>query len=121
MCEQAFQVHNTAQQNSHCLHNFDLSEYRQILSDLAVWIFQGLVKLNGALIHSLIGQCTLSTHAQYIPLTLTRLNCRVAHRHRWYEHSSQVAHDDCRWIRSTVCKLTKPTPQQFDYVHFDRY
>jgi len=55
MCEQAFQMYNTLQQNSHCLRNFDLCEYRQILSDLAVWIFQGLVKLNGALIHSLIG------------------------------------------------------------------
>jgi len=51
---------NTIQQNSHSLRNFDLSEYRQILSDLAVWIFQGLVKLNGALIHSLIGQCNAS-------------------------------------------------------------
>ena len=56
MCEQSFQLCSTAQQNSHCLRNFDLCEYRQILSDLAVWIFQGLVKLNGALIHSLIGQ-----------------------------------------------------------------
>jgi len=57
MCGQSFQLSNTVQQNSHCLRNFDLCEYRQILSDLAVWIFQGLVKLNGALIHSLIGQC----------------------------------------------------------------
>jgi len=56
MCKKVFQVHNTPQQNSQCLHNFDLSEYRQILSDLAVWIFHGLVKLNGALIHSLIGR-----------------------------------------------------------------
>jgi len=55
MYEQGFQMQNTAYQNSHCLRNFDLSEYRQILSDLAVWICQGLVKLNGALIHSLIG------------------------------------------------------------------
>jgi len=56
VCEQSFQQSSTAQQNSHCLRNFDLCEYRQILSDLAVWIFQGLVKLNGALIHSLIGE-----------------------------------------------------------------
>jgi len=69
MCEQAFQQHNTAQQNSHCLHNFDLSEYRQILSDLAVWIFQGLVKLNGALIHSLIGQHEASCCSFFVKLS----------------------------------------------------
>lgn len=52
--EKVFQTNNTPKQNEHCLRNFDLSEYRQILSDLAVWIFQGLIKLTEAQIHPLI-------------------------------------------------------------------
>ena len=30
---------NTPQQNNNCLKNFDLSEHRQILSDLAIHIY----------------------------------------------------------------------------------
>jgi len=63
MCQQGFQMSNTTQQNAYCLRHFDLSEYRQILTDLAVWIFHGLVKLNGALIHSLIGQNNAIVHS----------------------------------------------------------
>lgn len=39
-----FQKRNTPTQNEQCLKNFDLSEYRQVLSDTAVWIFQGLTQ-----------------------------------------------------------------------------
>ncbi|CAH0551807.1 unnamed protein product [Brassicogethes aeneus] len=42
--DKAFQGKNTAKQNEQCLRNFDLSEYRQVLSDIAVWIYQGLIK-----------------------------------------------------------------------------
>ncbi|XP_022303516.2 unconventional myosin-Va-like isoform X3 [Crassostrea virginica] len=42
--EKAFQTENTSRQNEHCLRNFDLSEYRQVFSDLAVWIYQTLIK-----------------------------------------------------------------------------
>jgi len=42
--------------------------------------------------------------AQYTPLTPTRRNCRVASRRRC-EHNSQLAHDDCRRIQSTIWKL----------------
>ncbi|XP_044738776.1 unconventional myosin-Va isoform X2 [Chrysoperla carnea] len=35
-----FQHSNTPKQNEQCLRNFDLAEYRQVLSDLAVWIYQ---------------------------------------------------------------------------------
>jgi myosin-5 len=42
--DKAFQKSNTPKQNEQCLRNFDLSEYRQILTDLAVWIYQGLVR-----------------------------------------------------------------------------
>jgi len=40
----------------------------------------------------------------------TDLRCRVAsRRRRWCEHSLQLAHDDCRRVRSTIWKLTKQT------------
>ncbi|ESO90956.1 hypothetical protein LOTGIDRAFT_122399, partial [Lottia gigantea] len=42
--EKAFQPENSTKQNEQCLRNFDLSEYRQVFSDLAVWIYQGLLK-----------------------------------------------------------------------------
>lgn len=38
--DKIFQTENTQKQNEQCLHNFDLSEYRQVLSDIAVWIYQ---------------------------------------------------------------------------------
>jgi hypothetical protein len=40
----AFQLHNTPKQNENCLKNFDLTEYRGILSDIAIWLFQGIIK-----------------------------------------------------------------------------
>lgn len=59
--EKAFQAANTPKQNEHCLRNFDLSEYRQILSDLAVWIYQGLTRLMQTHIQAMIGvfECLL--------------------------------------------------------------
>ncbi|XP_060709183.1 unconventional myosin-Vc-like isoform X2 [Hemiscyllium ocellatum] len=43
--EEEFMRYNTPQQNSQCLKNFDLSEYRQILSDLAIHIYQQLIQV----------------------------------------------------------------------------
>ncbi|PNF43034.1 hypothetical protein B7P43_G08783 [Cryptotermes secundus] len=42
--DKIFQTENTQKQNEQCLHNFDLSEYRQVLSDIAVWIYQGVIR-----------------------------------------------------------------------------
>uniref|UniRef100_A0A8C7VET8 Myosin VAb n=1 Tax=Oncorhynchus mykiss TaxID=8022 RepID=A0A8C7VET8_ONCMY len=42
--EEAFVKNNTPRQNEHCLCNFDLSEYRQVLSDLAIQNYQQLVR-----------------------------------------------------------------------------
>ncbi|XP_061077143.1 unconventional myosin-Va isoform X3 [Conger conger] len=42
--EEAFMMHNTPRQNEHCLSNFDLAEYRHVLSDLAIQIYQQLIK-----------------------------------------------------------------------------
>ena len=49
-------------QNSHSLRNFDLSEYRAILNDLAVWLYQGLVKIAKELVHPLIGRVHYDAH-----------------------------------------------------------
>ncbi|KAL1782074.1 unconventional myosin-Vc isoform X1 [Sigmodon hispidus] len=37
--EEEFMKYNTPQQNKNCLNNFDLTEYRQILSDVAIRIY----------------------------------------------------------------------------------
>ncbi|XP_024862267.1 unconventional myosin-Va isoform X6 [Kryptolebias marmoratus] len=42
--DEAFMKHNTQRQNEHCLSNFDLAEYRQVISDLAIQIYQQLIK-----------------------------------------------------------------------------
>ena len=43
--EKQFQLESTAKQIEQCLRNFDLSEYRKVLSDIAIWIYQGMTKL----------------------------------------------------------------------------
>ncbi|KAF0309549.1 Unconventional myosin-Va [Amphibalanus amphitrite] len=42
--DKAFQSENTEKQNEQCLKSFDLSEYRQVLSDVAMWIYQLVIK-----------------------------------------------------------------------------
>lgn len=53
---------NTDKQNEHCLKNFDLAEYRQVLSDLSIQIYQQLIKVAEGIIQPMIGesQFTLS-------------------------------------------------------------
>ncbi|XP_036399627.1 unconventional myosin-Vc isoform X2 [Megalops cyprinoides] len=41
--EEEFMKHNAPRQNKNCLQNFDLSEHRQIFSDLAIRIYQQFV------------------------------------------------------------------------------
>ncbi|CAB1318320.1 unnamed protein product [Coregonus sp. 'balchen'] len=43
--DESFMTQNTAKQNEHCLKNFDLAEYRQVLSDLSIQIYQQLIKV----------------------------------------------------------------------------
>ena len=47
---------NTREQNEHCLANFDLSEYRQVLSDTCVKIYQDMVQNVQSRINNLIGE-----------------------------------------------------------------
>ncbi|KAK3526293.1 hypothetical protein QTP70_022697 [Hemibagrus guttatus] len=42
--EEVYTKHNTLQQNKQCLLNFDLTDYRQVLTDLAIQIYQQLIK-----------------------------------------------------------------------------
>ena len=62
---QQFQVDNQPRQNEMCLRNFDLSEYRQVFSDLAIWIYQTLIKLMEELVQPNIGQCCFTDHARH--------------------------------------------------------
>ncbi|XP_043264989.1 unconventional myosin-Va isoform X1 [Colletes gigas] len=41
--DKPFQLENTPRQNEQCLKNFDLSEYRVVLSNVALWIFNNIV------------------------------------------------------------------------------
>ncbi|XP_066557467.1 unconventional myosin-Va [Amia ocellicauda] len=52
--EESFMKHNTTRQNDHCLTNFDLAEYRQVLSDLAIQIYQQLIKCMENILQSMI-------------------------------------------------------------------
>ncbi|KAL4216467.1 myosin V [Mactra antiquata] len=61
--EKQFQNENTTRQNEHCLRNFDLAEYRQVFSDLAVWIYQTLIKLLEATIQPSIVAAVLEHEA----------------------------------------------------------
>lgn len=47
--------HNTSRQNEHCLSNFDLAEYRQVISDLAIQIYQQLIKCMENILQPMIG------------------------------------------------------------------
>lgn len=41
--DKPFQIKNTPRQNEQCLRNFDLSEYRVVLSNFMLWIFNTIV------------------------------------------------------------------------------
>uniref|UniRef100_A0A8C5LKQ1 Unconventional myosin-Vb n=1 Tax=Leptobrachium leishanense TaxID=445787 RepID=A0A8C5LKQ1_9ANUR len=44
--DEGFMNSNTPKQNDHCLRNFDLTEYRQVMSDLSIQIYQQLIKIS---------------------------------------------------------------------------
>lgn len=56
---QGFMKHNTPRQNEHCLTNFDLAEYRQVLSDLAIQIYQQLVRVLENILQPMIGKALI--------------------------------------------------------------
>ncbi|XP_059926780.1 unconventional myosin-Va isoform X1 [Gadus macrocephalus] len=52
--DEVFMKHNSARQNEHCLSNFDLAEYRQVISDLAIQIYQQLIKCMENILQAMI-------------------------------------------------------------------
>ncbi|XP_067236756.1 unconventional myosin-Va isoform X1 [Chanodichthys erythropterus] len=57
--EEGYTKHNTPRQNEHCLTNFDLSEYCQVLSDLAIQIYQQLIRVIENILHPMIAPAML--------------------------------------------------------------
>ncbi|XP_076377233.1 dilute class unconventional myosin isoform X3 [Megalopta genalis] len=41
--DKPFQIENTPRQNEQCLRNFDLNEYRVVMSNVALWIFNCII------------------------------------------------------------------------------
>ncbi|XP_017341765.1 unconventional myosin-Va [Ictalurus punctatus] len=52
--EEVYTKYNTPQQNKQCLMNFDLTDYRQTLSDLVIQIYQQLIKCMEDLLQPMI-------------------------------------------------------------------
>ncbi|KAL2100115.1 hypothetical protein ACEWY4_004509 [Coilia grayii] len=61
--DEAFMTQNTAKQNEHCLKNFDLAEYRQVLSDLSIQIYQQLVKVAEGIMQPMIVSAMLESES----------------------------------------------------------
>ncbi|XP_071328214.1 unconventional myosin-Vb isoform X1 [Trachinotus anak] len=61
--DEVFMTQNTAKQNEHCLKNFDLAEYRQVLSDLSIQIYQQLIKVAEATIQPMIVSAMLESES----------------------------------------------------------
>nr|XP_060617232.1 unconventional myosin-Vb isoform X1 [Anolis sagrei ordinatus] len=58
-----FMTQNTAKQNEHCLQNFDLTEYRQVLSDLSIQIYQQLIKIAEGVLQPMIVTAVLENES----------------------------------------------------------
>ncbi|ETE58581.1 Myosin-Vb [Ophiophagus hannah] len=54
---------NTPKQNEHCLKNFDLTEYRQVLSDLSIQIYQQLIKIAEGVLQPMIVTAVLENES----------------------------------------------------------
>ncbi|XP_071058726.1 unconventional myosin-Vb-like, partial [Pseudochaenichthys georgianus] len=61
--DQAFMTQNSVKQNEHCLKNFDLAEYRQVLSDLSIQIYQQLIRVAEASIQPMIVSAMLESES----------------------------------------------------------
>ncbi|XP_010585037.2 unconventional myosin-Vb [Loxodonta africana] len=61
--DEGFMTQNTAKQNEHCLKNFDLTEYRQVLSDLSIQIYQQLIKIAAGVLQPMIVSAMLENES----------------------------------------------------------
>ncbi|XP_051498401.1 unconventional myosin-Vb-like isoform X2 [Apus apus] len=58
-----FMTQNTPKQNEHCLKNFDLTEYRQVLSHLSIQIYQQLIKIAEAILQPMVVSAVLENES----------------------------------------------------------
>ncbi|XP_040914696.1 unconventional myosin-Vb isoform X2 [Toxotes jaculatrix] len=61
--DEVFVSQNSAKQNEHCLKNFDLAEYRQVLSDLSIQIYQQLIRVAEGIIQPMIVSAMLESES----------------------------------------------------------
>ncbi|KAG7265480.1 hypothetical protein CRUP_006781 [Coryphaenoides rupestris] len=61
--DEAFMTQNSSKQNEHCLKNFDLAEYRQVLSDLSIQIYQQLIKVAEGIMQPMIVSAMLESES----------------------------------------------------------
>ncbi|KAG9468278.1 hypothetical protein GDO78_023109, partial [Eleutherodactylus coqui] len=61
--DEGFMTSNSSKQNEHCLRNFDLTEYRQVLSDLSIQIYQQLIKIAEGLLQPMIVSAMLENES----------------------------------------------------------
>ncbi|KAM3938282.1 unconventional myosin-Vb isoform 2-T2 [Leptodactylus fuscus] len=61
--DEGFMTSNSPKQNEHCLRNFDLTEYRQVLSDLSIQIYQQLIKIAEGLLQPMIVSAMLENES----------------------------------------------------------
>ncbi|KAM4706857.1 unconventional myosin-Vb isoform 2-T2 [Discoglossus pictus] len=61
--DEDFMNSNSPKQNEHCLRNFDLTEYRQVLSDLSIQIYQQLIKISEGLLQPMIVSAMLENES----------------------------------------------------------
>ncbi|XP_060747618.1 unconventional myosin-Vb isoform X1 [Tachysurus vachellii] len=59
--EETFMTQNSPKQNEHCLKNFDLAEYRQVLSDLGIQIYQQLIRIAESMMQPMIVSAMLES------------------------------------------------------------
>ncbi|XP_051866107.1 unconventional myosin-Vb isoform X2 [Pristis pectinata] len=61
--DEDFMKQNNPRQNEHSLKNFDLTEYRQVLSDLSIQIYQQMVKVAEGLLQPMIVSAMLENES----------------------------------------------------------
>uniref|UniRef100_UPI00398F3F39 unconventional myosin-Vb n=1 Tax=Pristiophorus japonicus TaxID=55135 RepID=UPI00398F3F39 len=61
--DEDFMKQNNARQNEHSLKNFDLTEYRQVLSDLSIQIYQQMIKVAEGLLQPMIVSAMLENES----------------------------------------------------------
>ncbi|XP_041046932.1 unconventional myosin-Vb isoform X2 [Carcharodon carcharias] len=61
--DEDFMKQNNTRQNEHSLKNFDLTEYRQVLSDLSIQIYQQMIKVAEGLLQTLIVSAMLENES----------------------------------------------------------